>query len=490
MRRLVFAAALAAAFLVPSAAHAGALQLRMGVAESDLKATSLVQAKANLTLARLAGFDSLRFVAIAWPNQDKPDDTSLGMLGNIATAARLDGLRLYLAIYNDGGKSTPLTDKQQDDFASYSAGIVKAVPYIRDVIVGNEPNLNQFWQPQYTDNGGDAAAPSYEALLAKTYDALKAVSPRIQVIGGALSPRGADNPLAASKTHSPTTFIRDLGTAYGDSGRTDPLMDAFAIHPYEQNSSQPPSTRNGGNKDIAIADYDKLVRLLGTAFDGTAQKGTTLPIVYGEFGVESQIPAAKRSKYTDAEPASVKAVPQATQAAYYRQALQIAYCQPNVQAIFIFHLWDEKSLKRWQSGLYYADHTPRKVTLAAVHKATAQAHRGVLARCTGLKLIPRVQTLKWPRGTYTQGKPLSFQLRCSIDCAFQARIVSSKAKTVFSFSGRVIGKVLTKVPVRRKLAPGRYRLQLSLVAPLNPGRAVNLRSPVFAAAGGKKKPAA
>src|SRR2546421_10497764 len=164
MRRLVFAAALAAAFLLPSAAHAGGLRLRMGVAESDLKGTSLVQAKANLTLARLAGFDSLRFVAIAWPDTTQPNDETLGTIGNIATASRLNGIRLYLAIYNAGGKYTPLTDEQQDDFAAYSAAIVQAVPYIHDVIVGNEPNLNQFWQPQYADDGSDAAAPAYEAL--------------------------------------------------------------------------------------------------------------------------------------------------------------------------------------------------------------------------------------------------------------------------------------------------------------------------------------
>jgi hypothetical protein len=487
MGRLVLVAAIAAALFLPSAAHAGGLQLRIGVAEGDVKATSLVQAKANLTLARLAGFDSLRYVAIAWPDQDTPDDKSLGMIGNVATAARLNGIRLYLAIYNDGGRNTPLTDEEQDDFASYSAGIVNAVPYIHDVIVGNEPNLNQFWQPQFTDDGGDAAAPAYLSLLAKTYDALKDASPRVQVIGGALSPRGADNPLAASKTHSPTTFIRDLGTAYGESRRSAPVMDAFAIHPYEQNSSQPPSTRNAGNKDIAIADYDKLVRLLGTAFDGTAQKGSTLPIVYGEFGVEAQIPGNKKSKYTDSEPASVKAVPAGTQAAYYRQALQLAYCQPNVEAIFLFHLWDEKSLKRWQSGVYYADHTPRKVTLTAVQKATGQARRGVLARCAGLALIPRVQALKWPRGTIASGKPLSFQLKCSIDCAFTARVVTTKGKTVFSFTGRAIGKQLTRVPVKARLKPGRYRLQLSLVAPLNPGRPLDRRSPIFTTTGPKSK---
>jgi hypothetical protein len=487
MRQAALLAVLAAALLAPSAARAGGLELRLGVAEGDVKATSVVQAKASLTLARLAGFDSLHYPTIAWPGAAEPNDETLGTIGNVAAAARLSGLRLYLAVYNPGGSSTPLTDEAQDDFASYAAAVVRAVPYIHDVIVGNEPNLNQFWLPQFDEDGGDTAAPAYLSLLARTYDALKAVSPRVQVIGGALAPRGGDNPLAQSKTHSPTTFIRDLGTAYRDSGRTRPLMDAFAIHPYEQNSSQTPATRNGGTKSNAIADYDKLVRLLGTAFDGTAQLGSTLPIVYGEFGVEAKIPAAKRSKYVDAEPASVKAVPERTQAAYYRQALQIAYCQPNVEAIFLFHLYDEKSLKRWQSGLYYVDHTPRKPTLAAVRTATAQARRGVLARCAGLALIPHVQSLKWPRGRIAAGKQPSFRLKCSIDCAYTARVASSKGKTVLTFSGRLVGKQLKRVPVRAKLRPGRYRLQLSLVAPLNPGRPVNVRSPVFYTTKAQKK---
>jgi hypothetical protein len=479
MRRVVFVLALSVALLAPSAARAGGLTLRLGVAETDLEPTSLVQAKANLTLARLAGFDSLRYTAIAWPTMTEPDDETLGTIGNVASAARLNGIRLYLAVYNSGSTWTPLTDELQDAFASYTAAIVRAVPSFRSVIVGNEPNLNQFWLPQFNEDGSDAAAPAYLSLLAKTYDAVKRVSAKVKVIGGALAPRGSDNPAAQSQTHSPTTFIRDLGTAYRDSGRTRPVMDAFAIHPYEQNSSQPPSTKNGGNRSIAIADYAKLVRLLGQAFDGTAQLGSTLPIVYGEFGVESQIPVAKQNDYDDSEPTSVKAVPERTQAAYYRQALQIAFCQPTVEAVFLFHMWDEKSLKRWQSGLYYVDRTPRKLTLAAVRKATAEARRGVLARCPGLALTPRVQSLKWPRGRIASNKKLFFQIRCSIDCKYTARLTSKAGKTITRFSGRLLGKQLKRIPVRARLKPGRYRLQLSLLAPLNPGRPVNLRSPFF-----------
>src|SRR5207244_6374642 len=112
----------------------------------------------------------------------------------------------------------------------------------------------------------DAAAPAYESLLARTYDALKAVGPAIQVVGGAVSPRGGDVPGTGRDTHSPTVFIRDLGAAYRSSGRTKPLMDAFAFHPYEDNSSVAPLVGTPPNSTtIALPDYARLVGLLGEA---------------------------------------------------------------------------------------------------------------------------------------------------------------------------------------------------------------------------------
>ena len=66
----------------------------------------------------------------------------------------------------------------------------------------------------------------------------------------------------------------------------------------------PPSATHTGTS-IGIADYDRLVSLLGQEFDGTAQRGSTLPILYDEFGVESDIPAAKLGLYTGAEAATV-----------------------------------------------------------------------------------------------------------------------------------------------------------------------------------------
>src|SRR5262249_21676533 len=114
-----------------------------------------------------------------------------------------------------------------------------------------------------------------------------------------------------------------------------------------------------------------------------------------------------------------------------------------------------------------------------IQKATAQARRGVLARCPGLVLIPRVQRLVWTRGHVSPGKPVTFRLQCSIDCAFTAKVGSNRGATASRFSGRIVAKTLTSIRVRAKLRPGAYRLLLSLVAPLNPGKPVNLRSPFF-----------
>jgi hypothetical protein len=120
------------------------------------------------------------------------------------------------------------------------------------------------------------------------------------------------------------------------------------------------------------------------------------------------------------------------------------------------------------------------VTLSAVRAAIAQGRRGILVRCKGLKLRPRVQSIKWPKGKIAPGKRPMFRIRCSIDCAYTAQVLALKGNKVAATSkGRVKGGKLTGVALRAKLAPGRYRLKLSLVAPVNPGRLLNMRGPVF-----------
>src|SRR5439155_16329036 len=151
------------------------------------------------------------------------------------------------------------------DFAAYAAALARALPSVHRIIVGNEPNLNRFWLPQFGPEGKDVAAPSYELFLAQTYDALKAVSPATQVLGGAISSRGGDKP-GTRPTHSPTTFIPDLGAAYRASGRTKPIMDAFAFHPYPDSYSTPVGLQHPNTTTVGLGDYQKLRTLLGGAY--------------------------------------------------------------------------------------------------------------------------------------------------------------------------------------------------------------------------------
>jgi hypothetical protein len=103
--------------------------------------------------------------------------------------------------------------------------------------------------------------------------------------------------------------------------------------------------------------------------------------VYAEFGVQSRIPPEKADMYTNENrPASEDAVSEALQARYYREALALAYCQPTVTAFLIFHVSDEHDLLRWQSGLYYADDTP-KSSMPAVRQAVQDVRERKIARC-------------------------------------------------------------------------------------------------------------
>jgi hypothetical protein len=449
---------LAAWLTLAGAAHAGGPGLVLGATEDAVRSPTLATAKAQMDLLALAGFRAVRITQVWAPGERALAAADETVLANVAAAAKLSNITVVTSVLNQGSKTTPLTDGDQSDFAAYAADLVQRVPSLRILIVGNEPNLNRYWLPQFNADGTDAAAPAYESLLAKTYDAVKAAAPAATVLGGAVSPRGGDVPDGIRPTHSPTVFIQDMGQAYRSSGRTTPIMDGFAFHPYEDNSSIAPVDGTHPNTTtIALADYDKLVALLGAAFGDY-----TMPIWYDEFGVESQIPPAKQSLYTNTEPAATKPVPEATQAAYYRQAVQLAFCQPNVRGLFLFHAVDERDLTGWQSGLYYADDTP-KSSLDAVGLAFNDARQGVIAHCAGLQLAVHVKVVQ-------HGAVLT--LTCDLYCSYVAQLYRLPGRLLVAKHGRAVGGKPTTLPLHVPAKAGLYRLRLSAAALVNPGPAV------------------
>jgi hypothetical protein len=310
-------------------------------------------ASAQMKLARESGFRAVVLSAVWKPGTSAA--TELPALRRAVDAAVDEDVRPVLAVYQFSS-ATPADASSRRAFAAFAAGLADGLPDVHDVIVGNEPNLNLFWQPQFDGAGGDAAASAFEALLAETYDALKGVDESIQVIGAGLAPHGGDRP-SSRPTHSPTRFIADLGAAYRASGRDRPIMDAISVHVYGESSRVPPWLAHPRATTIGVSDYRKLVSMLGAAFDGTAQTGSALPIAYGEYGVETRIPPAKASLYTGREPVTV--VDEPTQSRYYTYAIRAAARQPNVRMLFLFHVADEPRLEGLQSGVRYADGSPK-----------------------------------------------------------------------------------------------------------------------------------
>jgi hypothetical protein len=477
----VVALAAATASLLAGPARSAGPAMTLGVAEDAVRAPDLPTAQAKMAQLRLAGFTAVRVTSNWLPGLVAPTADELRELRNVEIAARLNGVKVYVSVYNPGQKTTPLDPVAQSQFAQYAAAIAVDLPSVDDIIVGNEPNLNRFWLPQFAEDGSNASAPAYLSLLAQTYDAIKAADPTVTVWGGALAPRGSDRPGGIRPTSSPTAFIQAMGAAYRSSGRATPVMDGLAIHPYPDNSSQSPDFPHPRSTSIGLADYGKLVGLLGQAFDGTAQPGSTLPILYDEFGIESTIPAGKRSLYTGTEPATTKPVDERQQAASYDLGLRLAFCQPTVAGILLFHSQDEQALLSWQSGVYYADGTP-KSSFWPVRDSLARVRGGSIAHCDGMALDVRPVGVRFPGQAGFRRGVRTVRFRCPLDCEWTLDAVRTSGTVAASARGwSSAGRVVASLG-RARLGSAPVRLRLTVVHPVNPGTPASVTSGVLRAA--------
>ena len=328
---------------------------------------SLTGTKAGFGLMALAGLHAVNLKVFWQPGMTAPAERDRLSLENLAAASRLSGYPVYISISSRRGLESPSSMKRQDDFVQFETALARQFPHFTKFIVHREANLNYFWQPQFGPKGRDAAAYSYERLLARSYDALKAVSPAITVIGGGLAPRGHDDPNNSSLSHSPVRFIRDLGQAYRQSGRETPIADWWAHHPYQNSRKEAPRTIHAGT-NISLGDYPKLILALRRAFEGTAQ-AWQLPIVYDEYGIESSIPEHELAAYTHTSWVGEGELPSpAEQGQLLAEAIETASRQRRVRAMFLFLLVDQPNMGGWQSGLYYANLTP-KPSLSSVRHA-------------------------------------------------------------------------------------------------------------------------
>jgi hypothetical protein len=300
-------------------------------------------------------------VTIPWrPGEVKPTKLQEVYLQRIQRMTLLNE-RIILAVYNTA-ELAPTTRAARNQYCSFLHGAVKRVPLIHDVEIWNEANSPAYWP-------SSAGPASYTKLLARCYDLLHSRPFPINVISSTAS------------RHDPAGFVFGLGDAYRSLGRARPLFDTFGHNPYPENSAEPPSALHADSDVIAEGDYETLMNVLHTSFDGTSQpvpgdRGVT--IWYVEDGFQTVPPRDKLRYYRGREndryalpAASTDTVNQATQ---LRDAILLAYCQPAVSGFFNFGLLDEDRLGGWQSGLLWRDGT-RKPSYDTFKAAVAEVRR-------------------------------------------------------------------------------------------------------------------
>jgi hypothetical protein len=331
----------------------------------------------DLSVARDLGLSAIR-ITLAWnPGASRLTPLDRQLLDR-AVGSTL-GLRVVVAVYGTA-TSAPRDDASRTAFCSYAADLLRRYPTINDVVVWNEPNSGRFWRPQYNPDRTSAAPVVYEALLAACWDRLHAARRAVNVIAASAS-LGNDFPEARTASHSPAIWYRQLALAYRLSRRKAPIFDTIGHNPYPVSNVEPPDATHPDSPVIGEGDYARLVDAVQTGFNGTTQPlpGQGVSIWYLEQGFQTAVDPAKASLYSGREterhllpPVASEAPDQATQLA---AALRLAYCQPAVGAFFNFELADEPLLAGWQSGLLWADGTP-KPSYPAVKQAIADVKAG------------------------------------------------------------------------------------------------------------------
>jgi len=398
--------------------------------------------------------------------------------------ASLRGIRVVFAVAPARADSITSNPAAPGQYAAFLAHLARTFPTVKDFVVGNEPNQPRFWQPQF--RRGVAVSPTaYYSLLARSYDALKAVDPSITVIGVGLSPRGNDQPNAGDNVSvSPVRFISGLGKAYRSSRRRAPIMDELAFHPY------PDRDTDGLMKgyrwpNAGVPNLDRIKQAFWDAFRGTRQptfgEGRSRGRVafrLDELGWQVGIPPASAGAYFGFE--SVRPTTESTQSGIYAQAIRYLACDASVRSVLFFLLRDEPDLERWQAGLIRADGSTR---------SSFESVRGEIARgngrCSGQFRSWRHTTkvvgarLRFPKARVLPARRLTLALVANAgeDATAEAAVDRGKRRIARTRT-RVKAYRSRVIRIGARFRPGRYTVRVTLRAAMNPARKHSFSAPL------------
>jgi hypothetical protein len=257
------------------------------------------------------------------------------------------GIKLVFSIYGtpawaNGGKGLNKAPTVPGDLQKFARAAARrysghwlapdgrGLPRVDFWLAWNEPNNPIFLSPQYKLVDGQQvrwAARDYARICNAVVKGVHAVSIRSQKVAcGATAPGGNNNPASSRPSISPVSFLRSM-KAYGATG-----FDAYAHHPYHANPSESPSTRPRGTGTVTLGNIDVLIDEL-TRLYGKKRVWIT------EYGYQTN------------PPDKIFGVSYAKQAAYLKQAFDIARANPRIDMLLWFLLKDDTSPNGWQSGL-------------------------------------------------------------------------------------------------------------------------------------------
>lgn len=250
------------------------------------------------------------------------------------------------------------------------------LPRVSLFTIWNEPNLNDFMLPQWEQRHGawwPRAADIYREMVFAAYPAMKRVAPHAKILVGATASTAAVKPGTGSIP--PLRFIRALACvdealapiSTGGCARFHTVPgDGWAHHPYSTKTLPRVDSRNPDN--APVAGTSRLAGLLGEL----VRRGRLAPgqadLYMTEYGYETSPP----------DPTA--AFGPERQGALLAEAEYIATRDPRVKMWAQFMLVDlptDGTGTDWQSGLFFADGTPKPAAAEFRFPTFAECvHRG------------------------------------------------------------------------------------------------------------------
>jgi hypothetical protein len=240
------------------------------------------------------------------------------------------------------GDRAGVTRPNAREFGRFATAAARRFPGVDVWTIWNEPNHAGHLYPQSTKSGRPVAPGIYRALVRAAVRGLKrGGSGRDPILFGELLPIGkpVDGP---TRNLQPLKFLRAFFRGKPLSG-----LAGFAYHPYTRPAG--PLSPEPTPDDATIRSLGRVFRVLDSARARGRIKGPKLPIWNTEFGFQTNPP----DPYFGARIASVPRF-------WSISELWLSYSDRRVKSISQYTMNDQPGdTSLWQSGLRFADGTPK-----------------------------------------------------------------------------------------------------------------------------------